>query len=221
MGFISANFHVAFVTYIEELPGAFLVTMYVTFGAVVIGIILGLILTVGYLSHSVWLAYPARAATYLFRAFPVPPFFLLVYFGILTLIFPIDPGQAGMVALGILLAPYMAELFRAGMQSVSRGKIEAGLALGMSEGLVLRRIVLPLALRTMLPAIGQLVVGTIINSAFVAILGATDITGMARKIIYRYFATELYAVVMVTYFVISYPVSRWLIWLERRLRIYV
>jgi ABC-type amino acid transport system permease subunit len=60
---------------------------------------------------------------------------------------------------------------------------------------------------------------TLLNSAFVAIMGGKDITGMSRNIIYTWFTDELYLVVALTYFAISYPMSRMLSWLERRLAI--
>lgn len=219
MGFGSDVFRQVLQLYLMRLPGALVISLQVTSGAAAIGMVLGLVLALGYLASTPLISPLARALVYFVRAIPVPPFLYLVYFGILALVFPIEPAYAGMIALGILLAPYMAELYRAGIQSVGAGLIEAGLSLGMSGALVQRRIVLPIALRVMLPAIGQLIVGTLINSSTVALLGGRDITGMSRNIIYAYWTTELYMVVAVTYFVICYPISRVLTWLERRMKV--
>ena len=218
--FDNPNFIPALTLYIQRLPAAFLVTLTVTAGAVTVGIMLGLLLSLAYLSPSRWLSGLAQAVIYVFRATPVPPFLYLIYFGTLTLLYPIEPRYAGMIGLGILLAPPMAELFRSGIQSVRTGLIEAGRALGMSRTLSYRRIVLPIAIRIMLPAIGQITVGTLLNSAFVAILGAKELTGMTRNIVNAYFTTELYLVLAITYFVIAFPLSRTLTALERRMQAY-
>jgi polar amino acid transport system permease protein len=69
----------------------------------------------------------------------------------------------------------------------------------------------------MLPAIGAQIVVTLLNSSFVAVIGGKDLTGMSRNIIYSYFTSELWFIVAATYFVVSYPMSRALSWLERRL----
>lgn len=98
--------------------------------------------------------------------------------------------------------------------------IEAGRALGMSRTLSYRRIILPIATRIMLPSIGQITVGALLSSAFVAIIGARDMTGMTRNIIFTYFSTELYLVLAVTYFIIAFPLSRALTALERRMQTY-
>jgi His/Glu/Gln/Arg/opine family amino acid ABC transporter permease subunit len=218
--FNNPNFVPAITLYFQRLPAAFLVTLTVTGGAVGIGMALGLLLALAYLSPSRWLSGPAQAIIYVFRATPVPPFLYLIYFGTLTLFYPIEPEYAGMIGLGILLAPPMAELFRSGIQSVRTGLIEAGRALGMSRTLSYRRIILPIATRTMLPAIGQLTVGALLSSAFVAIIGAKDMTGMSRNVIFTYFSSELYLVLAATYFVIAFPISRALTALERRMQAY-
>ncbi len=214
------NFIPAITLYFQRLPAAILVTLIVTAGAVAIGIVLGVLLSLAYLSSSRWLSGPAQAVIYIFRSTAIPPFLYLIYFGTLALLFPIEPLHAGMIGLGILLAPPMAELFRSGIQSVRPGLVEAGRALGMSYALNLRRNILPIATRTMLPAIGQMTVGTLLSSAFVAILGAKDMTGMSRNIINAYFTTELYLVLAATYFIISFPISRALTALERRMKAY-
>ncbi len=215
------NFRTALTLYLERLPAAFMVTLTVTLGAVLIGMVLGLMLALARLAPVPLVARAAQIAIAVLRTIPVPPFFLLVYFSIVSTIYTIEPAYAGMLALGILLTPFMAEIFRSGIQHVRSGQIEAGLALGMSEWLVRRRIVLPIALRLMLPAIGATIIVTLLNSAFVAVIGAKDITGMSRNIINAYFTSELYFVVALTYFMMAYPMSRILALLERRLIVHL
>jgi len=215
------NFIPAFTEYIQRLPAALLVTITITAAASAIGIILGLLLALAGLSHNKALSRSYLIVVTIFRSIPIPPFLYLTYFFILMYIFPIVPAQAGTVALGILLAPSMAELFRCGLQSVAKGQVEAGIALGMSTFTIQHRIVIPQAIRIMLPAIGQLIVGTLLNSAFVAVLGGKDVTGMSRLIIDASFASELYFVVALTYFIIAFPLSRVLSYLDRRWKLYL
>lgn len=217
---MSQNFIFALLAYFDKLPAALFVSLSITAQATFIGIILGLLIAIAARSRFKVLSLLAQAFVSIFRSIPIPPFLYLVYFTILSYIFPIMPVRAGGLALGVLLAPYMAELFRSGLQSVRIGHIEAGLALGMSNNLLYRRIIIPLAIRIMLPAIGQQIVGALLNSAFVAVLGGRDITGMSRIIIDALFTSELYLIVAITYFVIAFPISRGLSYLENRWKRY-
>jgi len=212
------NFPISLVKYFSSLPKALLLTLEVTVGATIIALLIGLLLAVMRVSKSIYLSYPAGIIIYIGRCIPLPPLQLLVYLGITTYIL-MEPKYAGMIAVGLFTIPYMAELFRSGIQDVSIGMKEAGTSLGMSKLILAQRIIVPVAIRTMLPAIGQLMVGTMINSAFVSQIGARDITGMARNIINAFFSTELWLVVAVTYFVIAFPLSRAINWLERRIAI--
>lgn len=215
--FTSDNFKQALALYFERLPDAALVTFYVTLIAVVVGMVLGLLLVLARMSARRWLMRLAEGLTAILRTIPAPPFLLLVYFGWIATIGRVEPAVIGAVAIGILVTPYMSEIYRSGIQSVRNGHVEAGLALGMSHGLVRRRIVLPIALRLMLPAIGAQIIVTLLNSSFVAIMGGKDLTGMSRNLIYSYFTSELWFIVAATYFAVAYPMSRILAWLERRL----
>jgi ABC-type amino acid transport system permease subunit len=159
----------------------------------------------------------AEGITSVLRTIPAPPFLYLLYFAAIINIGPIEPSVVGAFAIGILLTPFMSEIYRSGIQSVRKGHIEAGRALGMSNIVVCRRIIMPIALRLLMPAIGAQIVVTLLNSSFVAVIGGKDLTGMSRNIIYSYFTSELWFVVALTYFIVSYPMSRALTWLERRL----
>jgi len=215
--FTTDNFKQAWSLYLDRLPDAAWVTIYVTAIAVAVGMVLGVFLVFARLSSSRRLARTAEAVTSVLRTIPAPPFLYLLYFGSIMNIGPIEPAVVGAIAIGILLTPFMSEIYRSGIQSVRRDYIEAGQALGMSNALVRRRIIMPIALRLLLPAIGAQIVVTLLNSSFVAVIGGKDLTGMSRNIIYSYFTSELWFIVALTYFIVSYPMSRVLTWLERRL----
>jgi polar amino acid transport system permease protein len=216
--FSGPNFAQALHLFLTRLPGALLTTCIVTAGAVVVAVGTGVILALLRASRSRSIAMPAAALIYIGRCIPLPPLQFLIYFSLLSA-FRLDSIYAGMLAVGLYYVAPMGELFRSGIGSVPPGQIEAAFALGMDGGRVRRRIVIPIALRIMLPAIGQLVVGILISSSFVSQIGAKDLTGMARNIINDLFTPELWLVVAFVYFAIAFPLSRVLSWLERRMAV--
>lgn len=204
--------------FLDKLPGGLLVTLEVTLGSMLIGMTLGLLLALARLAPSPLISRAAGWLIVMGRSLPIPPVLLLVYFGMLG-VAPIRPEEAGLLSLGLLLAPYIAELFRSGIQTVSGGLVEAAQALGMSAWTIRRRVILPVALRVMLPALGQIAVANMLNTAFISQIGARDITGIGRNIISTYFATWLWFIVAATYFILAWPLSRVLAWYERRNRL--
>ena len=201
--------------FLEKLPGGLLVTIEVTIGSVLIGLVLGMALALLRLAPSPLGARVVQWVIVVIRSLPIPPVLLLVYFALLS-VAPIAPEEAGLFALGLLLAPYVAELFRSGIEAVPPGLVEAAQALGMSGWTVRRRVVLPIALRVMLPALGQLAIASMLNSAFISQIGARDITGVGRNVINTYFATWLWFLIAATYFALAWPLSRLFAWYERR-----
>ncbi len=202
-------------SFLEKLPGGLLVTIEVTVGSVLIGLVLGMALALLRLAPSPVGARVVQWVIVAIRSLPIPPVLLLVYFGLLA-VAPIAPEEAGLFALGLLLAPYVAELFRSGIEAVPPGLVEAAEALGMSGWTVRRRVVLPIALRVMLPALGQIAIASMLNSAFISQIGARDITGVGRNVINAYFATWLWFLIAATYFALAWPLSRLFAWYERR-----
>ena len=100
------------------------------------------------------------------------------------------PGLiAGIIALSFNYGAYMTEIFRAGIQAVPPGQREAALALGMPESLIMRRIVLPQAIRIVIPAIGNEFVAMIKDSALVSTISVTEILWRARRVGTREFRT--------------------------------
>jgi His/Glu/Gln/Arg/opine family amino acid ABC transporter permease subunit len=159
----------------------------------------------------------ARSIVDIGRSFPLLVAIFVVYVTITALWFPIDPLFAGTLTLGAKLGFYMAELFRSGLMSVPRGIAEAAYALGMSPFRVQHRVILPVATRIMLPAIGQYSVVMVLDTSYVSVIGAPELTNTSSKIIDLYFSTDLWAFVAITYFLIAFPLSRLFVLMEKRL----
>ncbi|MGB3502940.1 MAG: amino acid ABC transporter permease [Mesorhizobium sp.] len=123
------------------------------------------------------------------------------------------------IALMIGYSPFIAEVFRAGFQSVDTGQIEAAKALGLTRYRRMRHIIMPQAIRTMLPPLGNFFVAIVKDSSLVSVLGVADVTQMGKIYAagsFRFF--ETYSIVAYIYIVLVIAVSLALRWLERRMQ---
>jgi ABC-type amino acid transport system permease subunit len=121
----------------------------------------------------------------------------------------LDAMTAGIIGLGVHLGAYVAETIRAGLTSVRRNQMQAGLALGMSRLQAIRTIVLPQALIRMMPALGSLFVIAIKDSAIASVIAVPELLRQTQIVAgktYRPF--ELYTAAMIVYFLLCYPVAR-------------
>jgi polar amino acid transport system permease protein len=122
-----------------------------------------------------------------------------------------------MLALGLNEAAYMAEIVRAGLQSVDDGQSEAGQALGMRRGLVLRRIVLPQAMRVIIPPTGNETISMLKTSSLVSVIGVTDLLYSVQLIYGRtYEQIPLLTVAVIWYLAMTSVLSVGQFFLERR-----
>jgi len=143
----------------------------------------------------------------------------IAYFGIAPLLGLDDKFLVGTLALGVFAAAYMGEIFRAGIESVDRGQVEAARSLGLSRGQSLRHVVFPQAFKRMIPPLtGELIALTKESSLLFAI-GVVEMMAVARQVgadTYRNF--EAFLVVAAMYLTITVPLSLLARRLERRLK---
>jgi len=122
-------------------------------------------------------------------------------------------------ALAITYGAFLAEIFRAGIQSIGRGQMEAGRSLGMSYGQTMRHIILPQAVRNVLPALGNDFVAMVKDTALVSVLAVRDITQVSRLYAGSTFRfREAYVTVSVMYLAMTVALSLLVQVMERRLR---
>lgn len=130
---------------------------------------------------------------------------------------PID--WRAIIALSVTYGAFLAEIFRAGIQSIERGQMEAARSLGMSYGQAMRYIVLPQAIRNVLPALGNDFVAMVKDSSLVSVLAVRDITQVARLYAGRTFRfREAYTILAALYLTMTLVLSLGVQLLERRLR---
>jgi polar amino acid transport system permease protein len=175
-------------------------TLELTAIAMVAGIALGIVLAIMRLSPNPLLSRVSWAYIWLFRGTPV--FVQLLFWGFIAALYPrlslgipfgpefvsfsandlITPYMAAVLGLALNEAAYMAEIVRAGIQSVDQGQTEAAQALGMRRGQVLRRIVLPQAMRVIIPPTGNQVIGMLKTTSLVAVLAFPELLYSAQLV---------------------------------------
>jgi His/Glu/Gln/Arg/opine family amino acid ABC transporter permease subunit len=130
----------------------------------------------------------------------------------------LDAVTAAVLGLGVHLGAYVAETIRAGLTSVRRNQMQAGLALGMSRVQAIRTIILPQALIRMMPALGSLLVIAIKDSAIASVIAAPELLRQTQIVAGKSFRPfELYTAAMIAYFFLCYPVARGVDWVYRRI----
>ena len=139
-----------------------------------LGTVLGLLLATAGLARTRWLRWPARVYTDVFRGLPVAVTILLVGVGLAPLglaLWGPNPYPLGILALGLVAAAYMGEIFRSGIQSVESGQLEASRALGFSHWQAMRLVIVPQGVRRVLPAWVNQLIALVKDSSLVYFLG--------------------------------------------------
>ncbi|WP_454817255.1 amino acid ABC transporter permease/ATP-binding protein [Labrys neptuniae] len=149
-------------------------TLILAAASTVLGVAIGMVLAIMGISRSPWLRIPARVYTDVFRGLPAIVTILLIGQGFARLgrdLFGPSPYPLGILALSLIAGAYIGEIFRAGIQSVDRGQMEACRALSMSYGEGMRLIVVPQGVRRVLPALVNQFIGNVKDSSLVYFLG--------------------------------------------------
>ncbi|QKW06696.1 ectoine/hydroxyectoine ABC transporter permease subunit EhuD [Streptomyces sp. NA04227] len=194
-----------------------IVTLKALFFGTLIAFALGLVWAIAKRSDQKWISWPVSAVTEFIRNTP-----LLVQLFFLFYVVPewgpsMSPLTTGIVGLGLHYSTYTAEVYRAGIDGVPIGQWEAATALSLSKRRTWTAVILPQAIRRVIPALGNYVVAMLKDSPMIATIGALDILGEAQSYSQETFTTEALTVVGVAFIVIAYPASLLLRALERRL----
>ncbi|MFS0853222.1 amino acid ABC transporter permease [Microbacterium sp. 179-I 3D4 NHS] len=160
---------------LPQLLGTGLVnTLIISVASTVLGIVIGMILAIMGVSRTAWLRIPARVYTDIFRGLPAILTILLIGQGFARAsqqLFGPSPYPLGILALSLIAGAYIGEIFRAGIQSVERGQLEACRALGMTYGSAMRLVVVPQGIRRVLPALVNQFIAIVKDSSLVYFLG--------------------------------------------------
>ena len=194
-------------------------TLRLAIPAIVLGFPLGVIIGLGRLSKRRSIRFLATIYVEFFRGVPLVMVIFWFWFIIPNLMrISLPEYGIALTAFVVFEAAYLAEIVRAGIQSVARGQVEAATATGLSDTRTMRHIVLPQALRNMIPALVTQFIVLLKDTSLASIIGYIDLTKAAQIVNNREIRPfELYLFIAVIYWSVSYAMSRYAQRLERRL----
>lgn len=195
------------------------VTIGLTIAVVVLGLLIGLVAGLGQLSRSPVLRWLSWLYIEMFRLTPLLVLLLWFYYALPMLTgIKIDALTAAVVTLSLYGGSFYAEVIRGGIVSIESGQSEAGLALGMTPGKVMRRIVLPQAIKRMIPPLMNQSIIQFKNTSLVSVLAVPDLLYQGQIVAMdTYRALEVYTVIAAIYFVVLLPATVIVKRAERRL----
>ena len=201
------------------LAGA-LVTLKITAMAVGLGMVFGLIAAVGALSRNRVLHYTARTYVNFIRGTPLLVQIFILYFALPVILGTrIDPFTAAVAACLINSGAYVAEIFRAGIQSISIGQSRAALSLGMTPRQTMRYVVLPQAFKRVIPPLGNEFIAMLKDSSLVSVIGFEELTRKGQLIIAdTYGSVEIWSTVAILYLAMTFTISQIVAYMEKRFR---
>lgn len=200
------------------LAGGLKYTLLLSMTAIIISVIVGLLVALPGLSEKKWLRGVNRVYVEVVRAIPILVLILWVYYGLpIVMGLAISVFWAGVVALALSDSAFEAEIFRAGIQSIDRGQLEASDSLGLGYIDRMRYVVLPQAIRRVLPPLGNQLVYMLKMSSLVSVIGMEELTRRANELVTsQYRPLEIYTVLVIEYLILILIVSAGVRWLERR-----
>jgi polar amino acid transport system substrate-binding protein len=184
-----------------------------------LAILLGIFITLTRLYGTAPLSAVAASYVEIYRGTPLLIQLFILYYGLPNIGIVMSPLAAAIIGLGMNYAAYEAEVYRAGLEAVPKGQMEAALSLGMPRSVALRRVVFPQAFRVCLPAVTNDFIALFKDSSIVSVIAMVELTktyGILAATTLRYF--ELGLIVAVLYFGMSYPLSILARKLERKLK---
>jgi polar amino acid transport system permease protein len=191
-------------------------TLFLSFFSVLLGLTLGIVMALAKMSKKKFLNRLASVYIEIIRGTPLlVQVFIIYYNGVIEM----GPIVAGIIALSLNSSAYTAEIVRAGIQAVDKGQMEASRSLGMTAGMAMREVILPQAIKNILPALGNEFIVVIKESAVISIIGVGELmrqTNIVRGITFR--QIEPLILVAVIYFVMTFSLSKLMGRFERRLK---
>ncbi|NDW01906.1 amino acid ABC transporter permease [Salipiger sp. PrR002] len=195
--------------YRDLLLSGLKVTLLLAVAVIVVGLILGTINALGALSKFAPIRYLSISVIELFRCTPVLVTLIWIYYALPILIgVEISAMMAAFLAIMLYGAAFYSEIVRAGIQGIDPGQAEAGAAIGLTEGQVLRRIILPQAIRKMVPPLVNQSVINLKNTSLVSVLAVPDLLYEGKMISHETFRPlEVFTTVALIYFAILFPLT--------------
>lgn len=203
---------------IRFLPDGILRTFQVTVISILIALMIGLITGLGRISRNPIVNRIATVYVEIIRGIPLLVQLFYIYYA-LGKVIQVPRITAAIIAMSVCYGAYMGEIFRAGIQSIPKGQMEAALALGMSRGQAIRLVILPQTFRVILPPVGNEFIALLKDSSLVSILAVSDLLRRGREYAsttFYYF--ETYTMVALIYLVFTLFFSKVVAIMEERMQ---
>jgi polar amino acid transport system permease protein len=204
-------------TLLGLLPSGVGYTLLVTLLGSVAAIAVGLLVGIGKLSENRLALLAASLYTEILRGVPLLVLLFYIYYA-LGEFFHIPALAAAIIGFGFCYGAYMADVFRAGIQAIPREQGEAARSLGMTPRQAMFKIILPQAMRTIIPAVGNQTLGMLKDTSLVSVLAISDILRVGNEYATKHFNYfETYSYIAIAYLVLTLLMSRFVIYLEERM----
>lgn len=196
------------------------VTIKITAMSVALGVLIGLFVGIARISTLKPIRFLAAVYVDFIRGTPLLVQIFLVYFALPALTGQrIDPYVAAIGACSVNSGAYVAEIFRAGIQSINAGQMEAARSLGMTWGQAMRYIIVPQAFKRVIPPLGNEFIALLKDSSLVSVIGFEELTRRGQLIIAKtYGSLEIWMSVALIYLVMTLTISRFVAYLEKRFK---
>ena len=199
------------------LPDGILKTFEVTLMSIACALVVGLLTGVGRISRIVPINRIATIYVEVVRGIPLLVQIFYIYYAMGKVV-QVPDIFAAVIAMTICYGAYLGEIFRAGIQSIHKGQMEAAIALGLSRGQAMRRIILPQTVRVVLPPLGNEFIALLKDSSLVSILAVSDLLRRGREYASKTFDYfEAFTVVALVYLVMTLFFSRLVALMEQRM----
>ena len=207
---ITSNFKFLIVQGLLGLGGFAGGTLRLAVPAIVLGFVLGIVIGLARLAAAPWIRVPATLYVEFFRGVPLVMVIFWIWFIIPQVLrLPVPEYGVALTAFVIFEAAYFGEIVRAGVQSVARGQVEAARAVGLSGAQSMIYVVLPQALRNMVPSLVTQMIVLFKDTSLASIIGYVDLTKAAQIVNNREIRPfQLYLFIAVVYWIIAYSMSR-------------
>ncbi|MBV8184708.1 MAG: amino acid ABC transporter permease [Hyphomicrobiales bacterium] len=198
------------------LLAGLMLTIELTFVVIAISLVFALLVALGGMSRFAPLRWLVKVYVEAIRGTPLLLQLIYVYYVLPEIGIRLNSFTAGVLALTLNYSAYLSEVYRGGIQAIARGQHDAAAALGMPRMLAMRRIILPQAIRVVIPALGNYFISLFKDTALCSVVSIQEVVFTAQILAARNFQYfTLYTVVGIMYLAVSFPAARLVAYLER------
>ena len=211
-------------TNIRFLMDGFTATITLSLIAAVLSMMIGLLVALPAMSTNRWVRLPSRIYVEFVRSIPLLPMLFWVFYGLPVVLgsmginISIDAFWGAIITLAISDSAFTAEIYRSGIQSINKGQTEAAKTVGLNYTQTMRYVILPQAIKRILPPLANQFIYIVKMSAFASVIGMQELTRRANELVVtEYRPLEIYTLLIFEYLVLVLIISFFVRWLERKM----